>query len=77
MILDHDPMSNVYRLKCLKFETTTYSLTYSLTRVKSRDASASKKVQVPEHLLFLDYSYQQVHIGLSSINVYSGVVCLL
>ena len=26
-----------------KFETTTYSLTRSLTRVKSRDASASKK----------------------------------
>ena len=26
-----------------KFETTTYSLTYLLTRVKSRDASASKK----------------------------------
>ena len=30
---------NIY----LKFETTTYLLTYSLTRVKSRDANASKK----------------------------------
>ena len=40
--LDHDPMSNVYRLKCLKFKTMTYRLTDLLTRVKSRDASASK-----------------------------------
>ena len=31
-------------LNAPKFETTTYDLlTYSLTRVKSRDASASKK----------------------------------
>ena len=47
----HDPsslimilclLSHVYRLKCLKSETPCYLLTYSLTRVKSRDASASK-----------------------------------
>ena len=30
-------LSKVYRLKCLKFETKTHSLTHLLTRVKSRD----------------------------------------
>ena len=36
-------LSNVYRLKCLKFETT-----YLLTRAKSRDASASKNEGVAQ-----------------------------
>ena len=36
-------LSKVYRLKCLKFETKTHSLTHLLTRVKSRNASPSNK----------------------------------
>ena len=42
MILDHDPifLSDVYRLECLKFETATNRPSDSLTRIKSRDASA-------------------------------------
>ena len=47
----HDPslitilrlLSKVYRLKCLKFETKTHSLTHLLTRVKSRNASPANK----------------------------------
>ena len=36
-------LSKVYRLKCLKFETKTHSLTHLLTRVKSRNASPANE----------------------------------
>ena len=36
-------LSKVYRLKCLKFETKTHSLTHLVTRVKSRNASPPNK----------------------------------
>ena len=46
-----------------KFETTTYRLTHLLTRVKSRDASASKNKKTRDYLgvfsisMCLDLSY--------------------
>ena len=39
-------------LNALKFETMTYSLTDLLTRVKSRDASASKKCDNDIYTIF-------------------------
>ena len=54
-------LSHVYRLKCLKSETLP---TYLLTRVKSRDASASKKTFCPVPLKSISQTQHKLKLNL-------------